>query len=77
MSSDFMAMKSRRMKFAEHVARMEKMRTKYKILVGKPREKEPLERRRHTLEDDDKTDRKETAVNWIHLGRIRSSGGFL
>jgi hypothetical protein len=34
--------KSRRMKWARHVARMGKKRNAYRILVGKPEEKRPL-----------------------------------
>jgi hypothetical protein len=38
--------KSRRMKWAEHVAHMGEGRNVYRVLVGKPKEKRPLERRR-------------------------------
>jgi hypothetical protein len=38
--------KSRRMRLAGHVARMGKKRNAYRILVGKPEEKRPLERPR-------------------------------
>jgi hypothetical protein len=34
--------KSRRMRWAGHVARMEEKRTAYRILVGKPEGKRPL-----------------------------------
>jgi hypothetical protein len=43
------AIKSRRMKLAAHVARMEQMTNACNILVGKP---EPLGRRRRILEDN-------------------------
>jgi hypothetical protein len=39
--------KSRRMKWAGHVACMGEMRNVYKILVGKPERKRPLEIPRH------------------------------
>jgi hypothetical protein len=39
-------MKSRRMIWAGHVARMEKERKLYKVLVGKPEGKRPLGRPR-------------------------------
>jgi hypothetical protein len=38
--------KSRRMRWAGHVARMGETRTAYRILVGKPEGKRPLERPR-------------------------------
>jgi hypothetical protein len=38
--------KSRRMRWARHVARMRKKRDAYRILVGKPEEKRPLGRPR-------------------------------
>jgi hypothetical protein len=40
-------MKSRRMRWAGHVARMGEMRTKYRLLVGKPEGKRPPGRPRH------------------------------
>jgi hypothetical protein len=36
--------KSRRMRWAEHVSRMGEKRNAYRILVGKPEEKRPLGR---------------------------------
>jgi hypothetical protein len=39
--------KSRRMRWAGHVARMGEKRNAYRILVGKPEGKRPLERSRH------------------------------
>jgi hypothetical protein len=43
--------KSRRMRWAGHVARMEEERKVYKILVGKPEGKRPLGRPRRRWED--------------------------
>jgi hypothetical protein len=40
-------MKSRRMRWARHVARMGEKRNEYRILVGKPERKRPLGRPRH------------------------------
>jgi hypothetical protein len=48
--------KSRRMSWAGHVARMGKGINMYIILVGKPEGKSPLERRRHRWEDGTKMD---------------------
>jgi hypothetical protein len=39
--------KSRRMRWAEHVARVRKSRVLYRVLVGKPEGKKPLGRPRH------------------------------
>jgi hypothetical protein len=43
--------KSRRMRWAGHVARMVEGRKVYKVLVGKPEGKRPLGRPRHRWED--------------------------
>jgi hypothetical protein len=48
--------KSRRMKWARHIARMGKKRNAYKILVGKPEGKRPLERPRHRWVNNIKID---------------------
>jgi hypothetical protein len=45
--------KSRRMRWAGHAARVKKMRNAYKILVGNPEEKRPLGRPRRKWEDND------------------------
>jgi hypothetical protein len=37
-----MVIKSRRMRWAGHIARMEEVRNAYNILVGKPEGKRPL-----------------------------------
>jgi len=51
-------MKSRRMKWTEHVARME-MRGVYRVLVGKPKGTRPLGRPRRRWENNIKTDLQE------------------
>ena len=43
--------KSRRLRWAGRVARMEEGRSAFKILIGKPTEKRPLGRLRRTRED--------------------------
>jgi len=48
--------KSRRMRWAGHVARMEERRELHRVLVGKPEEKTPLERPRRRWEDNIKMD---------------------
>jgi hypothetical protein len=48
--------KSRRMKWAGHVAYMGEMRNEYKILVRKPEEKRPLGRRRRRWENNIRMD---------------------
>jgi hypothetical protein len=45
-ASNLRAIQSKRMRFAGHVARMEYMIKAYKILVGKPEGKRPVERPR-------------------------------
>jgi hypothetical protein len=51
--------KSRRMRWAGHVAHMGEKRGIYRILVGKPEGKRPLGRPRHRWEDNIKMDLKE------------------
>ena len=51
--------KSRRMRWAGHVARMEEGRGVQKVLVGKPEGKRPLGRPRRRWEDNIKMDLEE------------------
>jgi hypothetical protein len=51
--------KSRRMRWAGHVARMREKRNVYKILVGKPEGERPLGRLRRKWEDNIKMDIRE------------------
>jgi hypothetical protein len=63
-----MVIKSRCMRWAGHVARMMEGRTVYRILVGRPEGKRPLERPRRRWEDNIKTDVMETGMDgskWI------------
>ena len=55
--------KSRRLRWASHIARMEKGRSAFKILTGKPTEKKPLGKPRRRWEDNFKMDLKEIVVN--------------
>ena len=62
-----------RMKWAGHVARMEKRRGVYRVLVGKPEGKRPLGRLRRRWEDNIKMDLKTVGcgdMNWIELAQI-------
>jgi hypothetical protein len=49
-------MKSRRLKWAEHIARMGARRGAYKVLVGKPDGRTPLGRSGRRWEDNIKMD---------------------
>ena len=51
--------KSRRLRWAGHVARMEQSRNAYRVLVRKPEEKRPLGRPRRRWEDNIKMDLRE------------------
>jgi len=51
--------KSRRLRWAGHVALMRERRVGYMVLVGKPKAKRPLGRSRRTLEDNIKMDLRE------------------
>jgi hypothetical protein len=62
--------KSRRMRWAGHVARMGEKRNAYRILVGKPERKKPLGRPRRRWVDNIKMDLREIGgdgVGWIHM----------
>jgi hypothetical protein len=66
--------KSRRMRWAGHVARMGEERKMYKVLVGKPEGKRPLGRPRHRWEDGIRMDPWEIGlggVDWIRLSQDR------
>jgi hypothetical protein len=58
--------KSRRMRWAGHVACMAAERKVYKVLVGKPEEKGPLGRPRHRWEDGIRMDLWE--IGWLRIG---------
>jgi hypothetical protein len=66
--------KSRRMRWAGHVARMEEKRNAYRILVGKPEGMRPLGRPRRRWVDNIKTDLREIGgdcMDWIDLAHDR------
>jgi transcription termination factor 2 len=66
--------KSRRMRWAGHVARMGETRNAYRILGGKARRKEPLGRPRRRWVDNIKMDLREVGwdgVDWIELAQDR------
>ena len=57
--------KSRRLRWAEHAARMEEGRCAFKTLTGKPTGMRPLGRSRRRCEDNIRMDLKETGVSAI------------
>jgi hypothetical protein len=64
--------KSRRMRWAGHVARMEEGRGVCRVLVGRPEGKRPLGRPRRNWEDNVKVDFREIGIegaNWIRLAQ--------
>jgi hypothetical protein len=66
--------KSRRMRWAGHVARMGERRCVCRVLVGRPEGKGPLGRRRRKWEDYVKMGLKEIGndgMNWIQLAQDR------
>jgi hypothetical protein len=66
--------KSRRMRWAGHVARMGEGRDVYRILMGKPEGKRPLGRPRRRWEDNIKMDLQEVGcegLNWTELVQDR------
>jgi hypothetical protein len=72
--------KSRRMRWTGHVARMREGRGVYRILVGRPKDKRPLGRPRLRREDNIKMDlRRQGSMTRTGFSciRIGSSGGLL
>jgi hypothetical protein len=66
--------KSWRMRWAGHVARMWEGRGVYRCLVGRPEGRRPLERSRSGREDNIKLDLREITIdeaNWIRLAQDR------
>jgi hypothetical protein len=66
--------KSRRMRWAGHVARMGEKRNVYRILVGKPEGKRPLGRPRRRWEENIRMDLREIewgGMDWIELAQDR------
>jgi hypothetical protein len=66
--------KSRRIRWAGHVARMVEGRGVYRVLVGRHEEKRPLGRPRRRWEDNIKMDLREIGINganWIRLAQDR------
>jgi hypothetical protein len=66
--------KSRRMRWAGHVARMGETRNAYRILVGKPKGRRPLGRPRRRWVDNIKIDLREIGwdgMDWIDLALDR------
>ena len=72
--------KSRRMRWAEHVARMGEDRGVHRVLVEKPEGRRPLGRPRRRWEDNIKMDLQElkgvvgTGWSWLRIGTV---GGHL
>ena len=72
--------KSSRMRWAGHVARMGQGRGVHGVLVGKPEGKRPLGRPRRRWEDNIKMDLQEVGggcEDWMELAQDRTGGGHL
>ena len=67
--------KSKRLRWAWHVARMEEDRSAFKILTGKPTGKRPLGRPRRRWEDNIRMDLEEICINagnWVDSTQDRN-----
>jgi hypothetical protein len=68
--------KSRRMRWAGHVARMGEGRNVYRVLVGKPKGKRPFGRLRCRWENEIKMDLREirwgawSGFTWLRIGTV-------
>ena len=66
--------KSRRLRWAGHVARMEEGRSSFKILTGKPTGNRPLGRPMRRWEDDIRINLEEIGINagnWVDSAQDR------
>ena len=66
--------KSRRLRWVGHVARMEEGKSAFKILTGTTTGKRPLGRSRHRWEDNIRMDLKEIGINtrnWVDSAQDR------
>ena len=74
------AIKSRRLRWAGHLARMEEVRSAFKRLAGKRTGKRPLGRSRRRWEDNIRMNLKEIGINtrnWVISLRIGIIGGLI
>jgi hypothetical protein len=77
---NILVIKSRRLRWAGHVARIGERRSAYRASVRKPEGRRPLERPRLKLEDNIKMDLREvgwgawTGLIWLRIG---TGGGLL
>ena len=69
--------KSRRMRWAGHVARMGEERGAYRVLVGKPEGKRPLGRPRRRCVDNIRMDLQEVGCGYVGWLRTGTVGGCL
>jgi hypothetical protein len=67
--------KSKRMKWAGHVARMGEKRNAYRLLVGKPEGKRPLGRPRRRLVDNARIKMDLLEIGWGRCGLDWSISG--
>jgi hypothetical protein len=73
-SSIVLVIKSRKMRWAGHAARMGERGVVYRVLVGEPEGKKPLGRPKRSWEDTIKTDVQEVGcggIDWIDLAEDR------
>ena len=73
--NNIMVIKSKRSRWAGHVARMEKGRRTYKILTCKPTRKRPMGRPRRRWEDNIRMDLEEIGINagnWVNSAQDRN-----
>ena len=71
---EFRVIKSRRLRWAGHIARAEEGTSAFKILTGKPTGKRPLGRPRRGWEDNIRMGRKQIGIstrNWIDTAQDR------
>ena len=70
-----MHFKSRRLRWAGHVARMEEGRSAFNILTGKPTGKRPLERPRRRWKNNIRMDLEEIGIEYLGPRGMRMRSG--
>ena len=75
-SNNVRVIKSRRMRWAGHVARMGEVKGVYRVLIRKPEGKRPLGRPKRRWVDNIRTDLQEVGcgyMDWIELAQDRDT----
>ena len=76
-SNTVQVIKSRRMRWARHVAHMGEERGVYRVLLGKPERRRPQGRPRRRWVDNNRMDLQEVGCRCMGWPRVETGGGLL